>query len=434
MDHSKRSELSRACDEAEGRLDTLFNDVISQWDAFFVDIAEAYGDACKAQQDVFTDIVNRMALETAQAQLLFSLIVPGLLGGVINGLVSQGVRVINRGVQVAANSQREAYKIGLKIADGNKKDSLDLAKMIYGLESATNTSSDRVNIIGDIYKTAMADASKIVVKEANAGRSGGALAAYSLQLGTPKEKVKYFLQKALLDWRNDATDRKRALREAVNRALDRSVTAKTDNENKLSDAELLDAYSAYRSHLEETARCPFIVNYPVKAEREKLLNLVGLTRVFEVMLWIQWAKERDVPYWTEQLNRLHGRSAKSSRNFDLYEVFKELRKLVPIQRRLIPILNIPVAGVTTDLPDMASLDARVKANVSWAEISSSHLKLLRPDLKPFSDRYLDVFKLKSFADWGNKKRTVLKMLLDSTSSEGFNMNSMDRLRACDSLY
>ena len=108
--------------------------------------------------------------------------------------------------------------------------------------------------------------------------------------------------------------------------------------------------------------------------------------------------------------------------------------MVPIQRRLITILNIPIAGATTDLPDMASLDARVKANVSWAEISSSHLKPLRRDLKPFSDRYLDVFKLKSFAYWGNKKGTVLKMLLDSTLSEGFNMDSMDRLRACDSLY
>ena len=434
MDYAKRSGLSKACDDAEGRLDILFNDVVPQWDAFFVDIGEAYGDACNAQQEVFTDIVTRMALEAAQAQLLFSLVVPGLLGGVINGLVSQGVRVISRGVQVAANSQKEAYKIGLKIADGDKKNSLDLAKMIYGLESATNRSTDRVNIIGDIYKTALADATKGAVKESNAGRSGGALAAYSLRQGTPRDKVKYFLKKALLDWKNEASDRKRVLREAVNRALEKSVTAKSDNEIKLSDAELLDAYSAYRSHLEETARCPLMVNYPVMAEREKLLNLNGLTRVFEVMLWIQWAKERDMPYWTEQLNRLHGRSANTSRNFDLYEVFKELRKLVPIQRRLITILNIPIAGATTDLPDMASLDARVKANVSWAEISSSHLKPLRRDLKPFSDRYLDVFKLKSFAYWGNKKGTVLKMLLDSTLSEGFNMDSMDRLRACDSLY
>jgi hypothetical protein len=181
------------------------------------------------------------------------------------------------------------------------------------------------------------------------------------------------------------------------------------------------AMTDYMNYLRSISCNEFVVNHPTMTDRG-LLDEHGLEAAFEIMLWVQWARLRDVGYWKKHLARLHG-----ARDMRYGEAADQLRRLAPIERELVTNLRVPLAVVTTPIP------ADILENDRPADSGSSERYGMIDATRPFGFRYLDVFKLANLPYSSGSQNTVLQAMMENAASGAFTVEAMDRLRRCKAL-
>ncbi len=413
-----QTEFSSACEQLENTLDREINEATSEWRSYLTDIGIAYRRARNAQTTVLTGMLKSSQAERAQLELMLSLMVPALTGAFVGALVAYGGRAVARN----ANSVLNARKAHLESLLDMKSEVTDFLKgdwrrqaggMLKEISDMTKATADRVAVYADIYKSAVSDLSKNVVKE---GLKGGGTPSPFESAGADAEEVSDQLSKAPDDWRNAVTEEKNRLKQLM------LISGGGSAAGPAAAAAYGAAMTAYMSYLQSIRNSEFVLRYPTTTDRG-LLDLHGLETAFEIMLWIQWSKVRDLPYWRDHLGRLKGPRS------DYFEAANELLKLVPIERELVAKLRVSLVTFSTPIPaDLLNKSRRGDSGKAYMAIDA-----LSYATRPFSGRYLDVFKLANLADGPGSRSTVVRAMLDNAASGAFTVDAMDRLRTCTAL-
>ena len=104
-------------------------------------------------------------------------------------------------------------------------------------------------------------------------------------------------------------------------------------------------------------------------------------------------------------------------------------ELVPIERELVAKLRVSLVTFSTPIPaDLLNKSRRGDSGKAYMAIDA-----LSYATRPFSGRYLDVFKLANLADGPGSRSTVVRAMLDNAASGAFTVDAMDRLRTCTAL-
>ena len=289
------------------------------------------------------------------------------------------------------------------------------------MDEVTRSTSERVAIHTDIVKSAVADIAKNIVKEK---MKPGFSSPYE-SAGPDADELSDLLGKLPHDWRNLFTEEKQRRKQR----LSASAAANAAGPNAM--AEFNSALQEYAAYLQFVRCSDFVLNAPTMTGRG-LLDPNGMLTVFEVMLWVQWARMRDMPYWKKRLADLHDTWVV---NIYTELACKDLRHLIPIEQALVTRLQVPLVTVSTLIPNDLLQGKRPHAPEPGALLVNPSNPVVRlvHESRPFSFRYLNVFKLDNLPSQMGSHNSVLMRLMNVAWSGEFTINALRELRDCTTL-
>jgi len=415
-----------ACEQLENTVDREINEATSEWISYLTEIAIAYRKARGEQEKVLKGMLRSAQAEEAALNAMLSLILPALTGAFVGALVSYGGRVVLRKTLADVIARKKTLTTLLD-SKGGAPDFLQpgwqgqASEILSKLDEVTRSTSERVAIHTDIVKSAVADIAKNIVKEK---MKPGFSSPYE-SAGPDAEELSDLLRKLPHDWRNLHTEEKQRRKQRL------SACAAANAVGPNAIAEFNSALQEYAAYLQSVRCSDFVLNAPTMTGRG-LLDPNGMLTVFEVMLWVQWARMRDLPYWKKRLADLHDTWVV---NIYTELACKDLRHLIPIEQALVTRLQVPLVTVSTLIPDDLLQGKRPHAPEPGALLVNPSNPVVRlvHESRPFSFRYLNVFKLANLPSQMGSHNSVLMRLMNVAWSGEFTINALRDLRDCTTL-
>lgn len=229
----------------EATLKDLINTRSRAWSSYVKLLSLAYDQAYQQHTHTLNAIREKLRNDLVfMQQVLFGAIIPSFLGGGMAVLVS--------------NQAKTAMSALFDVAKKNQKTLLDMG--VAGVNSVAK----------DLTKL---EASKIL---------NSALPSYGSEWNAvANNPLRFFLQldKTIDDFGTDAI-------------------ADIERSKALVNMDNIDDYIA---KIDGYLLSPFIQKAPM--DRDRLYSDTDLQPLFEVFMWVYWAKNRDVSYWSTQISR-----------------------------------------------------------------------------------------------------------------------------------